>query len=98
MAVGAVGVVSGTSNVFPEAVVNVVRAFEAGDLELARASQQRLNELIRVIEMGPPLAGCKAGLALRGVAVGGQRPPLRDMTLEEHARFTEAFEAAWVAE
>jgi 4-hydroxy-tetrahydrodipicolinate synthase len=95
MAVGAVGVVSGTSNVFPEAVADVVRAFEAGDLELARACQQRLNELLRVVEMGPPLAGYKAGLALRGMVVGGQRPPLRDMTPEEHARFAEAFETAW---
>jgi dihydrodipicolinate synthase/N-acetylneuraminate lyase len=95
MAVGAVGVVSGTSNVFPEAVVDVVRAFEVGDWGLARASQQRLNELLCVIEMGPPLASYKAGLALRGMAVGGQRPPLRDMTPEEHARFAETFEAAW---
>jgi 4-hydroxy-tetrahydrodipicolinate synthase len=80
LAAGAVGVVSGTSTLFPEPVVDVVRAFETGDIEAARAAQQRLDELIAVVNMGPPFAGYKAGLALRGVPVGGVRPPLRDMT------------------
>ena len=43
--------------------------------------------------MGPPLAGYKAGLALRGVPIAGLRPPLRDITPESHPRFDKAFEA-----
>jgi 4-hydroxy-tetrahydrodipicolinate synthase len=95
MASGAVGVVSAASNVFPEAVVETVRAFLAGDPKKAQEAQQRLNRLLDVLKMGPPLAGYKAGLALRGMPIGGLRPPLRDMTPEEHARFEKAFDAAW---
>jgi dihydrodipicolinate synthase/N-acetylneuraminate lyase len=54
-----------------------------------------MNKLVSVVTMGPPLAGYKAGLALRGLPVGGLRPPLRDMTPDEHARFAEALKAAW---
>lgn len=98
MASGAVGVVSAASNVFPEAVVDTVRAFQAGDPQKAQEAQQRLNQLLGVLKMGPPLAGYKAGLALRGMSVGGLRPPLRDMTPEEHARFEKAFDTAWKVE
>jgi 2-dehydro-3-deoxy-phosphogluconate/2-dehydro-3-deoxy-6-phosphogalactonate aldolase len=93
LAVGAEGVVSAASNVFPEAVVDVVRKYEAGDLEGARQAQRYLNGLLDVLKVGPTLAGYKAGLALRGMPVGGLRTPLRDMTPEEKSRFTEAFEA-----
>jgi len=95
MASGAVGVVSAASNVFPEAVVDTVRAFAAGKPREAQEAQQRLNRLLGVLKMGPPLSGYKAGLALRGMPVGGLRPPLRDMGPEEHARFEKAFGAAW---
>ena len=70
----------------------------AGDARKAQEAQQRLNRLLDVLKMGPPLAGYKAGLALRGMPIGGLRPPLRDMTPEEHARFEKAFEAAWKLE
>lgn len=95
MSVGAVGVVSAASNVFPEAVAEVVRAVQATDHDEARAAQQRLNRLLGVVKMGPPLAAYKAGLALRGLDVGGLRSPLRDMTPTEHQAFLEAFAAAW---
>ena len=98
MASGAVGVVSAASNVFPEVVVEAVRAFTEGKLQEAQAAQQRLNRMLGVLKMGPPLSGYKAGLALREMPVGGLRPPLRDMTPEEHARFEKAFDAAWKVE
>jgi 4-hydroxy-tetrahydrodipicolinate synthase len=97
MATGAVGVVSAASNVFPEAVVDTVQAFVRGDFLAAQAAQKRLNQLLDVLKMGPPLAGYKAGLALRGVPVGGLRPPLRDMPPDEHAKFEKAFRVAWEA-
>lgn len=93
LAVGAVGVVSAASNVFPEAVVAVVEKYKAGDLDGARQAQQHLNELLGVLKGGPTLAGYKAGLGLRGIPVGGMRSPLRDMTADEHAHFAKAFEA-----
>jgi 4-hydroxy-tetrahydrodipicolinate synthase len=93
MEIGAVGVVSAASNVFPEAVVKIVRAIEAGDHTAARAAQDQLNKLLGILKMGPALAGYKAGLAMRGMDVGGMRPPLRDMTPDELASFEEAFSA-----
>ena len=95
MAVGGVGGVSATSNVFPSVVSDVIQTFWSGDLEAAQAAQRRMHELISLLKMGPPLAGYKAGLALRGLPVGGLRSPLRDMTPDEHAHFAEAFKAAW---
>jgi 4-hydroxy-tetrahydrodipicolinate synthase len=97
MAAGAAGVVSAASNVFPEAVVDAVHAFVRGDSQAAQAAQKRLNRLLDVLKMGPPLAGYKAGLALRGMPVGGLRPPLRGMTPDEHTKFEKAFHAAWEA-
>jgi 4-hydroxy-tetrahydrodipicolinate synthase len=95
LAAGGVGGVSAASNVFPSVVSNLIQAFWSGDLQTAQAAQRYMNELVSVVTMGPPLAGYKAGLALRGHPVGGLRPPLRDMTPDEHARFVEAFKAAW---
>lgn len=93
MDIGAVGVVSAASNVFPEAVVEVVHAVEAGDHTAAQAARDQLRKLLGILKMGPPLAGYKAGLAMRGLDVGGMRPPLRDMTPDELAGFKEAFSA-----
>jgi 4-hydroxy-tetrahydrodipicolinate synthase len=95
LAVGAPGVVSAASNVFPEVVRDIVCAFNSGDLNKARASQQYLNKLLGVLKIGPSLAGYKSGLALRGIYVGGMRPPLRNMSPEEQVRFEEAFWAAY---
>jgi 4-hydroxy-tetrahydrodipicolinate synthase len=95
MAAGAAGVVSAASNVFPEAVVDTVRALAEGEPGEAQAAQARLNRLLAVLKMGPPLCGYKAGLALRGMPVGGLRAPLRDMAPEEQALFEKAFDAAW---
>lgn len=95
MSVGAVGVVSAASNVFPEAVVEVVRAAQAAEHDRARAAQQRLNKLLGIVKMGPPLAAYKTGLALRGLDVGGMRSPLRGMMPTEHQAFQKAFEAVW---
>jgi 4-hydroxy-tetrahydrodipicolinate synthase len=95
IAAGGVGAVSAASNVFPSAVTDIIHAFWSGDIVAAQAAQRRLSRLIDLFEIGPPLAGYKAGLALRGLPVGGLRPPLRDMTPDEHARFAEGFRAAW---
>ena len=64
-------------------------------------SSKDLVLLQEFVKLAPPSLTVLVGsdsVLLPGMAVGGQRPPLRDMTPEEHARFTEAFEAAWVAD
>ena len=95
LAAGAIGGVSAASTAFPEAAVAVVDSFFKGDLQAARAAQQRLNTLLKMLKIGPTPAGYKAALKLRGIPAGGVRPPLRDFTKEERERFEKAFNEGW---
>ncbi len=95
LCVGAVGGVSAASTAFPEVIVGIVKAFQAGELPKARALQKRLNALLDVLKIGPTPAGYKAALARRGIPVGGVRAPLRDLTPDERKRFDKAFDEVW---
>jgi len=83
LALGAVGQVSGNSNVFPETFRALYDAFMAGDVERARSLQQLINRIRVVFKDGITPAYFKAGLNLRGVPAGRVRPPLRELTAEE---------------
>ncbi|WP_328782854.1 dihydrodipicolinate synthase family protein [Streptomyces canus] len=76
LAVGADGAVPGLANVDPEGYVRLVRLFRAGDLEAARAEQERLCALFGMVGVGDrarmggsssALGAFKAALYLRGV-------------------------------
>ena len=76
LAVGADGAVPGLANVDPEGYVRLDRLFRAGDLEGARAEQERLCALFGMVGVGDParmgasssaLGAFKAALHLRGV-------------------------------
>ncbi|MFI8927496.1 dihydrodipicolinate synthase family protein [Streptomyces sp. NPDC053474] len=76
LAMGAHGVVPGLGNVDPDGYVRLYRAARAGDLDGARAEQERLCALFRMTETGSParmgrssssLGAFKAALHLRGV-------------------------------
>jgi len=83
LSVGSQGQVTGNANVFPEVFCDLYRAFVAGDLETARAKQQLINRIRDLLSDGRHPAYFKAGLALRGVAAGRVRPPMRELTAEE---------------
>lgn len=74
---GAHGVVSSISGVFPEPYVALYDAVEQGDLAGAREAQRRINDLVKCLTAGPHVAMCKAALALRGVPVGPARAPIQ---------------------
>ncbi|MFB6202198.1 MAG: dihydrodipicolinate synthase family protein [Halorhabdus sp.] len=84
---GCAGVVSSIANAFPELVVELYEAFDAGEEARARALQARVFEVTSAFDRGPYMASVKTALALRDVAVdpGVLRRPLRRLDDEETA-------------
>jgi 4-hydroxy-tetrahydrodipicolinate synthase len=76
MSVGAVGVISVTSNVFPRAVSDLIDDALAGRLELARRKQLALYPVHRAMFSEPSPAPVKAALSLKGMSSDAVRPPL----------------------
>ena len=73
---GACASVSGNANVFPELIVALFDAFWQGDLERAQAQQAQLDRARAAMGDGKYLALFKAIAGLRGLRMGGVRPPL----------------------
>lgn len=96
MAVGAEGVISVTSNVFPKEVSNMVRAVVQRDHEAARTRHFRLLPVHEAMFMEPSPAPAKAVLAARGRMKEVVRGPLSGMTTagrERLLRIVQAYEA-----
>jgi 4-hydroxy-tetrahydrodipicolinate synthase len=76
LAVGGVGVISVISNVYPKAMVELTRAFEAGDKKRALALHEALLPAMDVMfcEVNPCPA--KAAMALKGMIQNTVRQPL----------------------
>lgn len=76
LAVGGDGVISVASNVVPDRVVAIVRAFRMGDLKTMQAAQRALNALVRALFAETNPAPVKAALALTGMMRDEVRLPL----------------------
>ncbi|MGI9431172.1 MAG: 4-hydroxy-tetrahydrodipicolinate synthase [Myxococcota bacterium] len=76
MALGGSGVISTTSNIAPSDMVELVRAFRAGDLERARATYYRLRPLFDVLFCETNPIPLKAAMAMRGLMSDEIRLPL----------------------
>jgi len=81
LTVGCSGVVSSVANVFPELVVELYEAFDAGDEARARECQSTVYRVRRAFKQGPYMSGVKTALSLRDpdFRVGDLRRPLRAM-------------------
>ena len=79
LACGCDGVVSGCSGPFPEAFVNVYKAFQSGDLAAARKAQVEATKLVKVMQFGGDMSIFKNILTFRGVPGGHMRKPLMDL-------------------
>lgn len=79
LAAGAVGVTSVVSNVAPEGVVAMVRAWRAGDFAGALAAHDALAELTEALFIEPNPVPAKAALSLAGLAAAEPRLPLTEM-------------------
>jgi 4-hydroxy-tetrahydrodipicolinate synthase len=93
MAVGAVGVVSVASNLFPAEVCALVRAYECGDAKLAFNLHYKMFPLFKDLFIEPNPVPVKTALSWRGAMSGEVRLPLCDMSESNQARLRKTLEA-----
>jgi len=79
--IGCSGMVSAVANVFPELVVDLYDAYDAGNEAEATRLQSQVFDVRSALKRGPYMAGVKTALSLRDLEfdVGGLRAPLRSM-------------------
>ena len=92
MAVGAVGVVSVASNLFPSEVCALVRTCESGDLKSATQLHRRLLPLFKDLFIEPNPVPVKTALGWRRAMLGEVRLPLCEMSEANHARLRKTLE------
>lgn len=86
LALGGQGVISTCSNLAPSEVVELVRAFRAGDLARARDTHTRLLPLIDALFCETNPIPVKAALALRGTILEELRLPLTPLSAPHRER------------
>jgi 4-hydroxy-tetrahydrodipicolinate synthase len=92
LAVGAVGVVSVASNLFPAEVSALVQAFRSGDVKTAREMHIRMLPVFRDLFIEPNPVPAKTALAWRGAMSAECRLPLYQMTEANAARWRKTLE------
>jgi 4-hydroxy-tetrahydrodipicolinate synthase len=92
MAVGAAGVVSVASNLFPSEVCALVRACEAGDLKSAGEAHGKLLALFKDLFVEPNPVPVKTALGWRGVMLPEVRLPLCEMSEANQNRLRKTLE------
>jgi 4-hydroxy-tetrahydrodipicolinate synthase len=93
MSVGAVGVVSVASNLFPAEVCALVRAYECGDAKSAFDLHRNMFALFKDLFIEPNPVPVKTALAWRGAMSGEVRLPLCEMSEANQARLRRTLEA-----
>jgi 4-hydroxy-tetrahydrodipicolinate synthase len=93
LSVGAVGVVSVASNLFPAEVVSLVQSFRAGDTKSARDMHLKLLPVFKDLFVEPNPVPAKTALSWRGVMSAECRLPLCEMTAANQARLRKTLEA-----
>ncbi|HUS93668.1 MAG TPA: dihydrodipicolinate synthase family protein [Patescibacteria group bacterium] len=76
LALGADGMISGLATAIPEPFVTMVSAFFAGDLDLARMEQKKINRILALLPAGARIGALKKILQQRGIDVGPPIAPL----------------------
>jgi 4-hydroxy-tetrahydrodipicolinate synthase len=92
MAVGAAGVVSVASNLFPAEVCGLVRACDSSDFKSAEASHRKLLPLFKDLFIEPNPVPIKTALGWRGGMSGEVRLPLCEMSEANQARLRKTLE------
>jgi 4-hydroxy-tetrahydrodipicolinate synthase len=92
MSVGAVGVVSVASNLFPSQVCALIRATESGDLKSANNLHRKLLPVFKDLFIEPNPVPVKTALGWRGVMSGAVRLPLCEMSEANQARLRKTLE------
>jgi 4-hydroxy-tetrahydrodipicolinate synthase len=92
MSVGAAGVVSVASNLFPAEVCALVRACESGDYKSAQFLQRKLMPIFKDLFIEPNPVPAKIALGWRGAMSSEVRLPLCEMTDANQARLRKTLE------
>ena len=92
MAVGAAGVVSVASNLFPSEVCALVRTCESGDLKSAAKLHWKLLPLFKDLFIEPNPVPVKTALGWRGAMSGEVRLPLCEMSKANQDRLRKTLE------
>src|SRR3954468_7336287 len=93
LSVGAVGVVSVVSNLFPAEVGALVQAARSGDMKGARELHLKLLPLFKDLFIEPNPVPVKTALSWRGAMSAECRLPLCEMTAANQARLRKTLEA-----
>ena len=93
MSVGAAGVVSVASNLFPAELCALVRACESGDFKSAETLHRKMGLLFKDLFIEPNPVPVKTALAWRGAMSFEVRLPLCEMTEANQARLRKTLEA-----
>lgn len=93
MSVGAVGVVSVASNLFPSEVCALVRAYECGDVKLAFNLHRKMFPLFKDLFIEPNPVPVKTALAWRGHMSNEVRLPLCEMSDANQTRLRKTLDA-----
>ncbi|MCY3903589.1 MAG: dihydrodipicolinate synthase family protein [Caldilineaceae bacterium] len=85
--IGATGCVDGPPNMAPELWAAIWRAYEAGDIEAARAAQEKASSVSEALALPAKFHGViKAVIGQRlGIDCGDPRPPGEPLTADERA-------------
>ena len=91
---GAQGGIGGTTNYNGRCLTGIIKAWEEGDLEKARALQNYAQDVIDVIcHFRGNIVGGKRIMKLIGLDLGPNRTPFQNVTPEEEARMKAELEA-----
>jgi 4-hydroxy-tetrahydrodipicolinate synthase len=93
MAIGAVGIVSVASNLYPAEVCALVRACESGDFKAAESLHRKMFSVFKDLFIEPNPVPVKTALAWRGMMSFEVRLPLCEMTDANQARLRKTLEA-----
>ncbi len=93
IAVGAVGVVSVASNLFPAEICALVRACESGDFKSAEKLHRKMFSLFKDLFIEPNPVPAKTALAWRGAMSAEVRLPLCEMTEANQTQLRKTLEA-----
>lgn len=93
LSVGAVGVISVASNLFPAEISEMVRLWLAGDTSAAQALHRRFYNLFKDLFIEPNPVPAKFALSLRGKMSAEVRLPLCGMSEANESRVRKTLEA-----
>lgn len=83
---GAVGVIAGLANVFPEMLLDFYETWKKGDAAATAEKQLRIVKARSIMKYGPTLTMTYAVLRMRGVDPGYPKAPYRDISQELYDR------------